>query len=293
MKIKKIKNSNDGVAGIVVSLLMIGLVISAISFVQSVFVPQWMSERESEHMEEVAKQFSQLKFAVDNLILSENSISSINCPITLGSKEMPFLFSTRSYGDLEILSDDYKIDIDYFINSCQDRDDYSFNLNSISYTSHNAYYINQNYIFENGAVILNQDGGNITKLYPNIDLKEDVSVPTIVMNSVNFIEFSGKTVASGYGTYPIQAQYSTKDYFEFYNVENITIYNSHLDAWEEVIKSTFSKSDSLSYEIRYITSPDNDEEKGLKICFDDGSYYPTIKMYIHSINVKFSPGWIK
>ncbi len=295
MKRINLKDSDYGVAGVIIALLMIGLVISAISLVQSVFVPQWMNDKEAEHMEDVSKQFSQLKFAVDTLIISENSISSINCPLTLGSKEMPFLFSTRSYGDLEILSNSYGIDIDYFTGSGTERNNYSFNLNSLSYTSHNSYYINQNYIFENGAVILNQDKGNTTRVYPNIDFVNDASTPTIVMNSINFKEVGGKTVASGYGTYPIQIKYSDNDYFEFYNVKNITIYNSYLDAWEKFFNSTLSKSEHISFKIEHISSPQRIDGLGLQIQFldEDGSYYPNIKIYIHNIDVKITPGWIE
>ncbi len=289
-KIIKLKNSDEGVAGVIIALLMIGLVISAISLVQSVFVPQWMSEKEAEHMEEVAKQFSQLKFAVDTLIISENSISSINCPITLGSKELPFLFSSRSYGDLEVRSNDYKIDIDDSSGNTR-----SFDLSSIVYNSHNAYYINQNYVLENGAVILNQDSGDTIKLYPNIDIKDTYN-PKITMNLVNFKEIGGKTVASGYGTYPVQAKYSHKDdTYVFDNVENITIYNSHLDAWEKYLNSTLSSSGALNFTISYYSNPNRISGEGLKIQFfaGDGYHYPNIDMYIHNIDVKITPGWIE
>jgi hypothetical protein len=288
-KIIKLKNSDEGVAGVIIALLMIGLIISAISLVQAVFVPQWMKQREAEHMEEVAKQFSQLKFAVDTLIISENSISSINCPITLGSKEMPFLFSSRSYGELEVRSNDYKIDIDDSMGHT-----YSFDLSSIVYNSHNAYYINQNYVFENGAVILNQDSGDTIKLYPNIGIED--FPPKIIMNLVNFKEIGGKTVASGYGTYPIQAKYSHKDDTHvFCDVENITIYNSHLEAWEKYLNSTLSTSDSLNFTISYYSNPARIYGEGLKIQFFEGNgyHYPNIDMYIHNIDVKITPGWVE
>lgn len=285
-KIIKLKNSDEGVAGVIIALLMIGLVISAISLVQSVFVPQWMSEKEAEHMEEVAKQFSQLKFAIDTLTIAENSISSINCPITLGSKELPFLFSSRSYGDLEVRSNDYKIDID-------DGNNYPFDLSSIVYNSHNAYYINQNYVFENGAVILDQDSGDTIKLYPNIDIKGNPA--KITMNLVNFKEIGGKTVASGYGIYPVQAKYSDTKLQSFQRVKNITIHNSHLEAWEKFFNSTLSKVGTLNFTINYIEVPERINGIALKIQFFErpGYYYPNMDMYVHNIDVKITPGWIE
>ena len=65
MKIKKFKNSDDAVVGIIVAILLIGLIILVISILQTVFIPNWMKQIEAEHMDEVADQFSQLKFAID------------------------------------------------------------------------------------------------------------------------------------------------------------------------------------------------------------------------------------
>lgn len=282
MRIKKIYGSDAGVAGIIVALLLIGLLFTAIAFVQSVFVPKWMEEREAEHMEEVSKQFSQLKFAVDTLSLAENKISYVNCPITLGSKEMPFLFSSRSYGELEVVSNDYGMNI-----TSADGSTSMFYLNSIRYTSQNAYYINQNYVFENGAIILNQDSGDSIKIYPNIFLNE--TSRTIVIHSVNFKEVGGKTVASGYGTYPIQTKFSKTEIYPYFSVENLTIYNSHLKVWEKFLNSTLSKSSRLNFTIDYTS-----DGSGLKVQFFDNDrydYFPNIDIYVSEMDIKITPGW--
>ena len=105
MQRRKFIKSNSGVVGIVVAVLLIGLLVSVVSLVQLVYVPKWMKQKEAEHMQEVAAQFSHLKFAIDTQSYGEQSDTPIGTSITLGSPEMQFLLSAKSYGNLEILSD--------------------------------------------------------------------------------------------------------------------------------------------------------------------------------------------
>ena len=100
---RKLKNSDEGVVGIVVAVLLIGLLFSVVSLVQTVYVPKWMEQKESEHMDEVAVQFSQLKYAIDTHSATEQINNPISAAITLGSRELPYLMSTRAFGHLEIL----------------------------------------------------------------------------------------------------------------------------------------------------------------------------------------------
>ena len=46
MQMKNIKNSDDAVVGIVVTVLLIGLMISSIIMVRTEYVPQWIEEKE-------------------------------------------------------------------------------------------------------------------------------------------------------------------------------------------------------------------------------------------------------
>ena len=97
IKIKKIKNSNDAVVGIIAAFLITGLIVLVFSIIQTVYIPQWMEEKEADHMEMVADQFSRLKFAIDTQSTIGLHDRSINIPIstsiTLGNKEIPFLMS--------------------------------------------------------------------------------------------------------------------------------------------------------------------------------------------------------
>ena len=77
IKFRSLKDADDGVAGVIVAVLMIGLLVSGMGFIQSVYVPQWMEQKEAEHMDNVAIQFSQLKYSIDTLSVNCNSISIV------------------------------------------------------------------------------------------------------------------------------------------------------------------------------------------------------------------------
>ena len=71
-------NNNEGAAGIIVAVMLIGLLFTFLSVIQLSYIPNWSEEREAEHMEKVADQFTQLKFAVDVLSTIEKSGNKIS-----------------------------------------------------------------------------------------------------------------------------------------------------------------------------------------------------------------------
>ena len=282
-KIRNFSDSNDGVAGVLVALLMVGLIISSIAFVQMVYVPKWMKEKEAEHMDLVATQFSQIKFSIDTLSLLEKKYSPISAPLTLGTKELPILTSTRAYGDVEILSDEFKISIDHngYANSI------NYSIGGIKYTSRNAYYLNQIYTFEAGAVILAQDNGEVVYSKPSYYITNGHD---LLFELTRIKGDIGKNVATGYGTYPIQMEFSDSQEIGFSDVSKITIINSHVKAWFKYFSDMFSGYSSLD-SIVFTANGD-----GIEIIFvDTGNIadFPDLDINLVDINVQLSPGWIE
>ena len=50
VKIKRILKPDDGLVGIIVTILIIGLMMVVTGIVQSVYVPQWLEQKEADHM---------------------------------------------------------------------------------------------------------------------------------------------------------------------------------------------------------------------------------------------------
>jgi cell division protein FtsL len=277
--LKRIKNSEEGVVGIVVALLLIGLFISAIAFVQTVYVPQWMNEKEAEHMDQVANQFSQLKFTMDTLSMTKQQNNPVSSPITFGSKEMPFLSSVRSYGSLDILPNDCRITI-----TDNNGESVSYILGSIKYASENAYYIDQSYILENGALILNQNSGDIMAVHPAFSV---VDMNDLSFNIVKLTGIEGKTSASGYGTYPVQTKFSSSTFSMIQHVKQITIFTHHKNAWGNYFNDSLLNS-ALDYSISETTTGD-----GLTMTFFDteNTNLPDLSLNVIEIEIQISLGW--
>lgn len=279
--IKNFKDSNKGAAGIVVAILLIGFFVSAIAFVQAVYVPQWMEQREAEHMDEVANQFSQLKFAIDTLSVTAQQYSPISSPVTLGSKEMPFLSSIRSYGTLDILPNECKITI-----TDKNAQSISYILGSIKYTASNAYYIDQSYVYENGALILSQPSGDVVAVRPAFSV---IDTEDLSFNMVRLSGIGGKTSATGYGTYPVQTEFSSSETFYINNVEQITIYTSYTNAWRNFFNDTLSNS-ALGFSIGNTV-----DAEGITVTFfdTDEADLPELSLTVIEIETQISPGWVE
>ena len=86
----------------------------------------------------------------------------------MGVKELPFLFSQRSYGSLFLLPNDFSINI-----TLLNGEWYVYNLGSMKYSSSNNYYMQRSYVYENGAVIASQSSGEALLMEPNIYISNE------------------------------------------------------------------------------------------------------------------------
>jgi len=286
-KIKKFRDSKNGAVGIVVTILLIGLFVTVMTMVQTVYVPMWMAQKEAEHMEEIAQQFSMLKYAIDTQLVTEKDIP-ISTSIKLGSKEMPFLPSSRSFGSLDILSDEFILTVGSDTNTYSY---YSFGI--IKYSSKNAYFLDQSYIFEGGAVIMDQNTGNVMAILPSFSVElvpyENYNI-NISFKVVNISSIEEKSSVSGYGIYPIKTEFSRSlEPVLITNVNNLSITTKYINAWEIFFNRTFTQAYDLEYGTHFTISKNSD---GLKIEFPLPDYKPNIFITIYNINAQVGPGWI-
>ena len=283
IQMKKMKNSDDAVVGIVATFLIVGLIVTVISMIQTVYVPEWMEQTEADHMEVVADQFSQLKFAIDTQSAIKEPNTPISTSITLGNKELPFLTSSRAYGSLDILSDECIVTI------TNDSGPVSYPLGVIKYSSANAYFLNQAYICEAGAVILSQSRGNTMsiKLAFSVSYGADINISFTIINISTIGE---KRSIGGYGTYPIQTEFSGVNVTNFTDVKNITIDTNYQNAWQKFINNTLINSglNHHSYGADFSISVDDDS---MVLKFNN-SITVNLKLKHVTINAQIAPGWI-
>lgn len=156
---KKIRWENQAVAGVIEALLLIGLVAIIISIIQLEYIPQIMEQREAEHMDEIANQFSQLKNVIDSQALAGSMEPDVPLArvdmtslITLGSRELPYFITVPAYGEIKITDAEAKIHANPPINGWIS----GISFSSIIYHAYNMYFVEQTYILEGGGIILKQ-----------------------------------------------------------------------------------------------------------------------------------------
>lgn len=278
-----IKKSDDGVVGIVTAVLIIGLLVSFLALVQVAYVPQWMEQREAEHMHQVESQFAQLKLSLDTQAYVGNKNIPIANSITLGSSEMPFFMTMKAFGNLQILEDVSIINV-------SNASHYNkTNIGIIKYSSANAYFINQEFIYESGALITNQNDGSSISIKPSFYIESSPYYYNITFTIIDISGVGGKISGGGYDTTSIQTQLA-----EVYNetIENpryINITSSFHQSWNESINLTLKKEFPNGYKNDYFINT-----TGNKVSIDFSRNPPDyIELRIFEIDAQIGPGWVE
>ncbi len=287
MKVKKILCSDDAVVGVVVAILLVGLVVAVMSLIQTVYVPSMMEEREAEHMEVVAEQFARLKSAIDTQIAGQKT--PIASSVTLGSKELPFFMSLRAFGAIEIVPENFELIVE-FLPDPVNLSSQSFLINTIRFSSANGYFVDHMYSYESGAVIISQSYGDMLYIRPSFGSDFEGPDNNVIINLtlVNITGIGGKTYAAGYGTYPIQTEFSGNDSFGFENINSIVIMTDYINSWTLFCKNSLFRNKLVLSEDYSLDEVDG----GIRINFFDPS---NIDLYVDLVNIdaQIGPGWIE
>ena len=280
-----IYNDNVGAASVVAAVLIIGIFVTFLSFIQSNQIPDWTEEREAEHMENVANQFTHLKFAVDMLSTIDKSGNKFTSDITLGTNEipMPFLKSSKSFGFITLLDDNCQLNI-----TDQTSNSYSYSLGSIKYSSRNTEYVDMDFIYEAGGIIINQESGNVMYNMPYFSINDESTIE-ITYDTINFIDVTGKKYSTGYGRSPIQIEYVGKNISTINDVDTIKIITDYPSAWYNFLNDSLSSS-GLEYGVSndFIIIENEDETS---IDFNN-ALSVDLDIRISDINIQIGPGWV-
>jgi len=288
------KTTDSAIVGIVTAILLIGLIVLVISIVQIIYVPKIMEQQEAEHMDKVAEQFAFLTSVIDNQAADENKGVPIATFLTLGSKELPVLVSSKAFGTLKVLENSYIITIqnDSVINT--------FPIGTITYSSNNAYYLDQSYTYEAGAMIVSQSQGNKMMVRPEffVDYNRTSNIVNISFDVVNIFSIGQKTIAAGYGICGIQTEFSDiSTNIIFTNVSNITIATYYPKSWYVYINRALVEAglNSPAYPTQFILT---DIGNAIKLDFLSPGYsqfYPIVNITfkIIEIQAQIGPGWVE
>jgi hypothetical protein len=278
------KTKDNAVVGVVTAVLLIGLIVAVVSLVQTMYIPKIMEQREAEHMDKVAEQFTYLTSVIDGQAADQSRDMPVATSITLGSKELPYMLSIKAFGTIEILDSARLINVTLTNNTVK-----TFPIGVITYSSLNGYFLDQSYTYEAGAMIVSQSEGNLMMIRPSffVDYKTAQSTLNITFGVVNISSVGQKTIASGFGTYPIQTEFHRiSSNVTFTNVRNITIKTPLSNAWFVFINRSLRAVDPNLGNI--VT------DTGQALIIGD---FPSITVNVFfkiiDIQAQIGPGWVE
>jgi competence protein ComGC len=271
----KIINDNKAVAGVIEALLIVALVSIIISTIQLIYIPEIMKQRESDHMEDIENQFSFLKAVIDMQSMEKKNVP-ITSTITLGSRELPYFVTARSFGELMIIGMDnnnYMINIDYGAKKIP--------LTSIRYEAINSYFIDQIYAIEGGSIILKQNDGETVRVEPTINIENRSNEINIYYDIPIIIGISGKNQTSGYKNCFIRTNFSNtdNDWISYTNISNINITTEYPEAWHDLLDYLLENNVNLENGSSYLKI--TRKNKLINLFYKETYFYAQI-----------SPGWI-
>jgi len=219
------------------------------------YVPIWMKENETNHMNNVVGQLSSLKSGVDMQVLNNNeqvASAPIYAPIQLHAEGVP-VFASPTMGVLTFISDGpvdlagspfFNLSYKYAVGSgtsppslknfTLDKSNGGHSGGNLEFYGPNRYYIQQKVAYENGAIILNQSDGEailagfairIVNNGGDIDLKFTLTSLTGASKTVGGSGTKGITSTLEYTSYEKLTNYSG-------GTVNLTICSKHPDAWK-------------------------------------------------------------
>jgi hypothetical protein len=255
VNINNFMKDNDAVSNIVTSIMMLGIFLSILAMIFTVYIPNWAKSGEANHMERVVDSFLDLKSNIDKQIGSEKDVgTSLSTPIKLGAEGGSVMGIGRTTGSLAFYSTGFNI----MVHNTEDTQNiYGQASGKISFESRNIYYTNQYLTYENGAVVVKQGSNAIVRAKPNFNIIYSDNKTTVVVTLIHLSGTSHNIGGTEHHTMDSKLIQSIAQSPEliwtpeegFYYGQNITlnITTEFGDSWKELIESEL---DELPSDVR-------------------------------------------
>lgn len=237
---------------------MLAVLIMAI--ISTSYVPVWMKEIESAHMKTVENAFGNLKSTIDAQIVKNNTSAQCSTSIPLGCDGI-FLFSPGNMGTLKIEPYSSSVNIRNSTNM--------LNITStgkIRFSSQNRYYVNQEFVYELGAVVVEQNDGEAIIYQPGWTFSNISGNIQIKATLVSIHSSNGSITGSGRQSVITQlSTYMTETYAWAHENITINITSAYASAWYDYFNSQLEEStlknlsgDAIGMEKGYIITQRSD-----------------------------------
>jgi len=254
--IRRHPNWNDeGVASTVGTIMAMMVFLAFLSMFTNQYVPVWMEENEATHMNVVYGQFASLKQAVDMQVLAGviqgSSPVQIFSPVKLGADGIP-MFAAPTPGYLSFYRSNSYDNVSFSYNTSASIGNHTSKTGgTISMYGPNRYFVEQEYAYENDALILKQPDGQYMKANPQFIV--DKAGPNLYHISYAQLDIRGDDNSYvGYGTRGVQTTLKAATSTTFTNLTDEIVpgipalhpylYINHTTWYENAWNSTFNET---------------------------------------------------
>lgn len=233
--------NKQGVSSVIGALIILTAVVLVIAIVYSSYVPAWIKDKEVAHMKKVSQDFTDLKENIDLQILKEQN-STIYSSIELSGEPLIFLQTAQRSGSLH-----FTLNNSFNIRNTNS----SINITSkgnIEYSISGTYYPWYSFIYENGAIIVNQSLGEVVKENIQFSANNESGISV----SITLISLNGEKFSVGGGSKEIGTTFKGVFVNNYKNLNDnitITINSDYTIAWKNFFEKKLSSLNSSDYSI--------------------------------------------
>jgi hypothetical protein len=165
------KTDNRALSSLITVAGVMAIILMVIGMIMNTLVPQWAKEDESEHMEEVLRNFINMRTNVQNLV--ENSDLEITATqlVKLGAAGNVPIGVIPSSGTLS-LNPLENVTEETIYRTSDELSLYAKGGGNIEYDAANYYFSDQTIVYEHGAVLLGQAAGAAMKAGPEFTVRK-------------------------------------------------------------------------------------------------------------------------
>ncbi len=145
-----------GIAGSVTAVLFVIIITTLLAGVALYYVPAWSKDAESEHMNKVANQFLSIRDGIEDQIDRGAGSGSLYSHVAMTSGTTTSFLGIQGEPSKGTLALDTNASFFEMYDSDNVSDIYALGKGQLLFQSRNAYYVDQEYSYEGGAVLVRQ-----------------------------------------------------------------------------------------------------------------------------------------
>ncbi len=244
--------SDSGVSTAVAAALLLCILVTLMTTVQLNYVPVWKEDAEYAHMSNVWQDMSRLKSNIDilsaGLEINPNARIVLSSPVRVGGTDVPFIGGTTSGGTLAVNNDISGLTV--LVTTDNVSTEYNsgpslFYTGTVSYRPTNTQYVDETYCYENGALIVAQNGRSMMKLSPGIVLEKGAGSVNLSVRAVTLVGDRGVMSSNTVEEIRLTTESFTplfdltgiEEYFNLTSAD-LTVYTKNTEAWEDYFRDS-------------------------------------------------------